>query len=80
MIIGGHGYKTDTDATEVLGKYLTEMKKEVLEALENDVSIEQITTKVIMPEFKEMDLYDTLHKRNVFEAYRELEMFEEDEE
>lgn len=80
VIIGGHGYKTDADATEVLEKYLTEMKKEILEALEDDVSIEQITTRVIMPEFKEMDLYETLHKRNVFEAYRELEMFEEDEE
>jgi len=80
VIIGGHGYNTGANATEMFKKYLTEMKKEVLEALDDDVSIEEITKKVRMPEFKDMDLYDVLHKRNVFEAYRELEMFEEDEE
>lgn len=80
VVIGGHGYKTDANATKMLGKYLTEMKKEILKALDDDISIEQITTRVKIPEFKDINLYDVLHKRNVFEAYRELEMYEEGEE
>ena len=80
IIIGGHGFKTDSNATVVLKAYLLEMKKEVQEALDNDVSMEQITKKVTMPKYKGMKLYDVLHSRNVFEAYRELEMYDEDEE
>jgi len=80
VIIGGHGYKTDANATEALKMYLLEMKQEVLEALDSDVSMEQITQKVTMPKYQEMKLYDVLHSRNVFEAYRELEMYDEDEE
>ena len=80
VVIGGHGYKTDANSTKILKKYLTEMKKEVLEALDNDISIDQVTQRVIMPEFKNMKLYDVLHRRNVFEAYRELELYDEEEE
>lgn len=80
VVIGGHGFKTDSHATEALKAYLLEMKEEVQEALENDVSMDQITQKVTMPKYKEMKLYDVLHSRNVFEAYRELEMVDEDEE
>ena len=80
VIIGGHGYKTDVNATQALNAYLHEMKEEVLDALDNDVSMDEITKKVTMPKYKAMKLYDVLHSRNVFEAYRELEMYDEDEE
>ncbi len=80
VVVGGHGYKTDANSTKILKKYLTEMKKEVLEALDNDVSIDQVTKRVVMPEFKNMKLYDVLHSRNVFEAYRELELYDEEDE
>jgi glyoxylase-like metal-dependent hydrolase (beta-lactamase superfamily II) len=80
VVVGGHGYKTDANSTKILKKYLTEMKKEVLEALDNDISIDQVTKRVIMPEFKNMKLYDVLHSRNVFEAYRELELYDEEDE
>jgi len=80
VIVGGHGYVTDANATVSLRRYLSEMKKQILEALSNDVSIDQITKHVTMPEYKNMKLYDVLHDRNVFEAYRELEMYDEDEE
>lgn len=80
VVIGGHGYKTDVKATETIKSYLLEMKEKVQRALDNDISIEQITQKVTMPKYKDMKLYDVLHNRNVFEAYRELEMYDEDEE
>jgi len=79
VIVGGHGYRTDSNATQVFKAYLTTMKKQILEAMDNDVSIDEISKKVNMPEFEKMKLYDVLHRRNVFDAYRELELYDEDE-
>jgi len=79
VIIGGHGYQTDTNATYALEAYLTEMKKEILDAQDNDIGMEEITKKVVMPAYKKMKLYDMLHKRTVLDAYKELEMMEDEE-
>ncbi len=80
IIIGGHGYKIDTNTSKQFKAYLTEMKTEVLKALDEDVGMEEVTKKVPMSEYKSMKLYDILHARNVLDAYKELEMIEEDEE
>ncbi len=79
-IIGGHGYETDENATAEFRQYLSEIKKQVLKAQDEDVGMEQITQKVKMPYFKKNKLYDELHNRNVLDAYKELEMMEDDEE
>jgi glyoxylase-like metal-dependent hydrolase (beta-lactamase superfamily II) len=79
IIVGGHGYRTDSNATSVFKAYLTTMKKQIQEALDNDISIDEISNKVQMPEYEKMKLYDVLHRRNVFDAYRELELYDEDE-
>ncbi len=80
VVVGGHGYKTDRNATKHLEAYLEEMKREVLSAIEDDVSISDINKRVLMPKYKTMKLYDALQKRNVFEAYRELEFYTDEEE
>jgi len=80
IIVGGHGYVTDANATKHLKEYLLTMKKEVQNALDNDISMEAVTKKVLMPRYKAMKLYDVLHSRNVFDAYQELEMYDEEEE
>jgi glyoxylase-like metal-dependent hydrolase (beta-lactamase superfamily II) len=79
IIVGGHGYRTDSNATSVFKAYLTTMKKQIQEALDNDISIDEISNKVQMPEYEKIKLYDVLHRRNVFDAYRELELYDEDE-
>ena len=79
-IITGHGYQTDANTTHEFKRYLSEIKKQVLEAQDNDVGMEQISKKVTLPHFKKLKLYDVLHKRTVVDAYRELEMMEEDDE
>ena len=79
VIVGGHGYRTDSNATSVFKAYLTTMKKQIQDALDNDISIDEISKKVKMPEYEKMKLYDVLHRRNVFDAYRELELYDEDE-
>ncbi|HFQ62535.1 MAG TPA: MBL fold metallo-hydrolase [Epsilonproteobacteria bacterium] len=79
VIIGGHGYQTDTNATHSLKAYLTEMKKEILDAQDHDIGMEEITKMIVMPAYQEMKLYDVLHKRTVLDAYKELEMMEDEE-
>jgi len=79
-VITGHGYQTDENTTHQFRNYLTQIKEQILEAQDKDVGMEQITKKVTMPEFKKLKLYEVLHKRTVVDAYRELEMMEEDDE
>ena len=77
-IITGHGYQSDENTTHEFRVYLTKIKNQVLEAIEEDVGMEEITKKVQMPEFQKLKLYDALHKRTVLDAYKELEMIEEE--
>jgi len=79
VIIGGHGYQTDANATHTLESYLSEMKKEILDAQDHDIGMEEITKQVVMPAYTKMKLYDILHKRTVLDAYKELEMMEDEE-
>jgi len=79
-IISGHGFETDAHNTENFRAYLSQMKKEVRQALDDDIGMEDITKKVVMPKFKALKLYGETHNRNVLHAYKELEMVEEDDE
>jgi len=79
FVVGGHGYNTDANASMALARYLSQMKKEILEAQDKDIGLEEISKKVILSEYKNYKLYDILHKRTVVDAYKELEMMEDDE-
>lgn len=79
FVISGHGYATDANATKDFRAYLTTMKEEILKALDSDVTIDEIVQKVPMEQYKSYKLYDVLHRRNVFDAYSELEMYDEEE-
>jgi len=79
VIVGGHGKKIDVNATVALKTYLSQMKKEILKAQNNDIGMEEINKKVTMPNFMKYKLYNVLHKRNVLDAYKELEIMEDDE-
>ena len=80
MIIGGHGYQTDSNATKSLEAYLGTMKAEIRKAQDHDIGMDKITQVVSMPKYKSMKLYNVLHNRTVLDAYRELEMMDEDDE
>ncbi len=79
VIVGGHGYRTDMNATKSLEVYLDTIKQEVLRAQDKDIGMEKITQVVTMPSYKKMKLYNVLHARTVLDAYEELEMLEDEE-
>jgi glyoxylase-like metal-dependent hydrolase (beta-lactamase superfamily II) len=79
FIVSGHGYEVDRNATKIFKAYLHEIKNEVSKAIDEDIGMDEITKKVAMPQYKSMKLYDVLHARNVLDAYKEIEMIEEDD-
>jgi len=79
IIITGHGYITDKSATISQKRYLNRLKNEILRAIDNDIEIDKIVSIIELNEFKTLKLYDKLNSRNVFDAYRELELYDEDE-
>ena len=80
VVIPGHGYRTKNDILADFKAYLSDLKKAVLEALENDIGLEIVTQKVKLPQYQHLKLYNMLHSRNVLDAYSELEMMEDEEE
>ena len=76
-IVGGHGSLVDKSALDMTYNYLTQLQAEVSEHLENGVDIAEILNIVTMPAFKDVKLYDVMHRQNVEIAYRMLEWGDE---
>lgn len=77
-LVAGHGYDTSKNATKDIRKYFTLLKQRVLEAIENEVEASTITKFVKLEEFKDFAMYDIFNKRNIFDAFSELEFYEEE--
>ena len=78
-IITGHGTMTDKSATARQKAYLSQMKEEVLKAIDEGIGLDKITQVVKMEAYKSEGMYEVLHNSNVLKAYTELEMYDEEE-
>ncbi len=77
-LIAGHGTITDKKATDFTTKYFTLLKTRVLEAIEAGITADGISKVVTMDDFKDVAMFDELNSRNVFDAFRELEFYDEE--
>ncbi len=77
-LIAGHGTITDKKATDFTTKYFTLLKTRVLEAIEAGITADEISKIVTMDDFKDVAMFDELNSRNVFDAFRELEFYDEE--
>lgn len=77
-LIAGHGYDTSKNATKEIRKYFTLLKQRILQAVEDEVEVSNITKVVTLSEFKDVAMYDIFNSRNVFDAFGELEFYEEE--
>lgn len=77
-LVAGHGYDTSKDATKQIREYFTILKQRVLEAIENEVEAANITKVVTLSEFKDVPMYDIFNSRNIYDAFGELEFYEEE--
>lgn len=76
VLVPGHGYQTGADAMDESAHYFRLLKKRVGKAVEEDIGAGEVTKTVTLPEFKEKAMYRILNKRNIFDAYSELEFAE----
>ncbi|PIF03956.1 MAG: MBL fold metallo-hydrolase [Arcobacter sp.] len=78
ILIPGHGFDISKTATDEFVQYFTLLKKRVLKAVEEDVGASEVNNFVHLNEFKDKALFEELNKSNIFDAYRELEFYEEE--
>lgn len=77
-LIPGHGHDTSKTAANEIRLYTSLLKERILLAVEDEVDADSITKIVRLEEFKDHSMYDIFNKRNVFDAFRELEFYEEE--
>jgi len=73
VLIPGHGYDTSKNAMKESEMYFNLIKDRVSKAIADDVEAGDISKRVTLPEFKDKAMYNELNKRNIFDAYSELE-------
>lgn len=77
-LVAGHGHDTSKTSANEIKEYTSLLKQRVLKAIEDEVDADNITKIVTLDEFKNHSMYDLFNKRNVFDAYSELEFYEEE--
>lgn len=76
-IIGGHGNITDKKALDLTYGYLTTLRKEIRKAIDDGMDISEALESITMAKYKDVALYDVMHRQNVEVAYRMLEWEDE---
>ncbi len=79
-LVPGHGFITDYTAADESIKYFGYIKDRVLEGVEDELDPNYITKHVTLEEYRNKDLYYLLSPGNVYRAYEELEVYDEDDE
>ncbi len=77
-LVAGHGTNTTKTALDHTKNYFSLLKTRILEAIEAGTMADDITKIVTMDDFKDIAMFEELNSRNVFDAFRELEFYDED--
>ena len=72
-IVGGHGSLVTPDALNMTYEYIQGLIDEITPLVEDGVDISDAINQVTMDKFKDINLYDSMHRKNVETAYRILE-------
>jgi glyoxylase-like metal-dependent hydrolase (beta-lactamase superfamily II) len=73
IIVGGHGKIASKKAVDFTYGYLVKLRQEVKKRVESDEDIADVVNSVVMPEYKGVPFYDSIHRQNVEQVYRTLE-------
>jgi glyoxylase-like metal-dependent hydrolase (beta-lactamase superfamily II) len=72
-VIGGHGDVVNKSAVDFTYNYLTQLRDRVKTLLDDGEDIGDVVNAVVMPKYKNIPFYDSIHRQNVETAYRTLE-------
>lgn len=73
FIIGGHGSMVNQHSIDITLAYLVALRDKIKNALDEDLDITDAINSITMDQFKNIKMYDLLHRQNVETAYRTLE-------
>jgi glyoxylase-like metal-dependent hydrolase (beta-lactamase superfamily II) len=63
-IVPGHGPPAGRDAIDAVEQYLSQLEARVLELLEKGAALSEVPDATALPDFKDWDQYETIHRRN----------------
>jgi len=74
----GHGKFTDKTALIHMENYLGDLKKAAMDAIEEDLGLDEFVKNADFSKYKDMKLFKQLNSANLDNAFREYEFFEEE--
>ena len=72
-IVPGHGPATGVDSIETVQRYLTRLEARVLELIRSGAALSDVPDAASLPEFKDWDQYDIIHRRNASVLFVRME-------
>jgi glyoxylase-like metal-dependent hydrolase (beta-lactamase superfamily II) len=63
-IVPGHGPPAGREAIDAVERYLSQLEARVLELLEKGAALSEVPDATALPDFKDWDQYETIHRRN----------------
>ena len=72
-VVPGHGPVASADSIETVQRYLTQLEARVLELLRSGAALSDVPDSVVLPEFKDWDQYDIIHRRNASVLFVRME-------
>ncbi len=72
-VVPGHGPATSADSIESVQRYLTRLEERVLELIRSGAALSDVPDSAGLPEFKNWDQYDIIHRRNASVLFVRME-------
>ena len=72
-VVPGHGPATTIDGIATVQRYLTQLQARVLELIRSGAALSDVPDSAVLPEFKDWDQYDIVHRRNASVLFVRME-------
>lgn len=63
-VVPGHGPAAGGAAIDAVERYLEQLEARVLELLKNGAALSEVPDATVLPDFRDWDQYETIHRRN----------------
>lgn len=72
-VVPGHGPVAPADSLDTVQRYLDQLEARVLESLRSGASLSEVPDRAVLPEFKDWDQIDIVHRRNASVLFVRME-------
>ena len=72
-LVPGHGPSATADSIDAVQRYLAQLEARVLELIRSGAALSDVPDSAALPEFKDWDQYDIIHRRNASVLFVRME-------